>query len=196
MLLPGEGYRLSTRNIFRITFALSNTVNLGVWVPEGAFPQLYGYTSFSDQPVPTSGNRVAAGEHSAFAYANDTLTNVIGMYNTAEGRSRNALNFHRIYEPYEVTSASANIRIPALFRLTPETLSATRGRVEVIAQRVRVTRRSASGLPPFTVGISGEGIYDETTGILLVTFVFDESELGILQPVVRRYSYESRRRDP
>ena len=64
----------------------------------------------------------------------------------------------------------------------------------MIEQRVTVTRKASSGLPPFTVGISGEGGYDEASGVMSVGVLFDESELGVADPVLRRYSYEAERR--
>ena len=192
-LLPADWYRLSDRDTFGFNFSLNHTVKLTLWAPEIAFPQLWGYTSFGPEPVPP-GDGLDAGRHFAFAHASTSEPNVIGLYNEQAGRSTNALNLHRIYSDYDVSSASANIRITRLFRLIPESEGARRGRVEVIDQRITVTRRSSSGLPPFTVGLSGEGTYDEATGIIAVAVTFDESQLGVTEPVLRRYQYESRER--
>ncbi len=194
VLEPGEGYRLSERDSFSVSYGLKNTVDLNIWAPTTAFPQLYGYTSFSAEPAPTTGRGPRAGEHFALAHASDTLVNVIGMYNEIAGLSTNALNLHTIYSDDDVSSGSADIRIPALFRLTPDAAGAKTGRVDVIAQRITIQHTNSSGRGPFTVGISGEGRYNETTGILLVGVVFDESELGRPDPILRRYSYESTRR--
>ena len=192
-LLPSEWFRLSDRDTFGFNFSLNHTVQVTLWAPETAFPQLWGYTSFGPEPVPP-GDGLDAGRHFAFAHASTSEPNVIGMFNEQAGRSTNALNLHRIYSDYEVSSSSADIRIPRLFRLIPATEGATSGRVEVIEQRVTITRRSTSGLPPFTVGISGDGTYDESTGVIAVAITFDESELGVAEPVLRRYQYETRER--
>lgn len=192
-LLEADWFRLSDRDTFGFNFSLEHTAELSLWAPGTAFPQLWGYTSFGPEPVPPEAG-LSAGRHFAFAHASTSEPNVIGLFNTQEGRSTNALNLHRIYSDYDVSSASANIRIPRLFRLIPEREGATRGTVEVINQRITITRRSSSGLPPFTVGLSGEGTYDESTGVIAVAVTFDESALGVAEPVLRRYQYESRER--
>ena len=190
-LRPGGWYRLSERDTFAFNVNLPHTVGLEVWADGSAFPQLYGYTSFSAEPVPSDGS---PGEHFVLARSSTTEPNVIGVFNPQPGNSTNAFNMHRLYPDFDVTSASANIRIPSLFRLTPNSPGADFGTVEVIEQRVTITRRPSSGLPPFTVGISGGGTYDEASGIMDVEVSFDESELGVPEAVVRRYSYESERR--
>lgn len=195
-LEPGDWYRLAGRDTFVFGFSLTNTVELSIWAPDIAFPQLYGYTSFDDSPAPESGRGPSAGEHFALAHVSRTEPNVIGMFNTTEGLSTNALNLHTVYRDEDVSSGSADIRIPRLFRLTPDEEGATAGRVDVIAQRVEIQRKESSGLPPFEVGLSGEGRYDETTGVISVAVVFDESEIGRDGPVTRRYLYESERRSP
>ena len=96
VLEPGEGYRLSARDRYVVSYGLKNTVDLSIWAPSTAFPQLYGYTSFSDEPAPTTGRGPKAGEHFALAHANDTLVNVIGMFNETAGSSTNALNLARL----------------------------------------------------------------------------------------------------
>jgi hypothetical protein len=192
-LLPGDWYRLTERDSFTLTYGQPRTVDLEIWAPDTGFPRLYGYSSGSEEPVPT-GKGPRAGEHFFLAHVSSTEPNVIGAYNAQEGKSTNALNMHRLYADYDVLSSSADIRIPELLRFVPEEEGASKGKVEVIAQRVTVNRRSASDQQPFTVGISGEGTYNENTGIILLDVYFDESELGIDEPVLRRYSYESPRR--
>ncbi len=150
VLEPGEGYRLSARDQYVVSYGLKNTVDLSIWAPSGPFPQLFGYTSFNADPVPTSGSRTAAGEHFLFAYANETEVNVIGMFNQTPGLGTNALNMVRIYD--NVSNNSSDLRIPSLFRLTPDAAGAKTGRVDVIPQRVTIKRTNSSGLPPFTVG--------------------------------------------
>ncbi len=132
--------------------------------------------------------------HFCFSHKSRTEPNVIGLYNTSPGRNTNALNLIRIYADFEVSTGSANIRIPSMFRLIPTQEGATSGIVEVIDQRITIVRRSSSGLPPFTVGLSGSGTYNELTGILLANIIFDESELGFPAPILRRYSYEAQER--
>ncbi|OAV43991.1 hypothetical protein [Lewinella sp. 4G2] len=192
-LLEGNWYRLSERDTFTFNYSVPHTAELSLWAPEIPFPKLWGYTSFGPDPVP-DGSSLSAGRHFAFGHASTTQANVLGMFNTQVGKSTNALNLHRIYADYDVSSASANIRIPNLFRLVPTFLGADAGAVEVIEQRVTVVRKASSGLPPFTIGISGEGTYDETTGAISVAILFDESELGVTEPVLRRYVYESQER--
>ena len=192
ILAEGEDYRLSARSQYRISYGLRNTVDLSIWAPSTPFPQIWGYTSFGEEPVPTTGRGPSAGEHFAFAYASDTEVNVLGMFNQTDGLGTNALNMVRLYE--DVSNNSSDLRIPSLFRFIPDAAGAKTGRVEVVEQRVTIKRTASSGLPPFTVGISGEGTYNETTGIISVGVVFDESELGRPEPILRRYSYESERR--
>lgn len=192
-LEDNDWFRLSERQFFYFGFSVPHTAAVELWTPDEAFPKLYGYTSFGPEPVP-EGSNLAAGEHFAFAYSSRTEPNVIGMYNEVPGRSTNALNLHRVYADYEVSTGSANIRIPRLFRLIPDSPGATFGQVEVIEQRITIVRRASSGLPPFEVGLSGSGTYDEVTGTILVTIIFDETELGLGDAVVRRYAYESEER--
>jgi hypothetical protein len=168
-------------------------VDLRIWAPDEPFPQLWGYTSFNEDPVPP-GTGLSAGQHFCFAHISRTQSNVIGLYNTAPGASTNALNMHRIYTDQEVTSASANIRMPEFMRLIPSEEGSTFGTVEVIPQDVVITRRASSGLPPFTVGLSGSGTYDETTGIILLDVYFDETAIGGGASVLRRYSLEPEKR--
>jgi hypothetical protein len=192
-LQSADWFRLSVRDSFAFKYGVPHTVELDLWAPDLAFPQLWGYTSFNADPVP-DGNALAAGRHFCFAHKSRTSANVIGLYNAAEGRSTNALNMHRLYSDYNVSGSSANIRMPELFRLIPSSPGARSGTVEVIRQRVTISRRSASGMPPFTVGLSGSGTYDEISGSINVAILFDESELGIAEPVLRRYVYEAEER--
>jgi hypothetical protein len=193
VLSPGDWFRLSDRDTFTFGFSVPHTVRLDLWAPGGPFPKLWGYTSFNADPVP-DGAGLAAGRHFCFSHKSRTEPNVIGLYNTAPGRNTNALNLIRVYDGLGVSTGSANIRIPSLFRLIPSEEGATSGTVEVIEQRFTVTRSAASGLPPFTVGLSGSGTYNEQTGILLANIIFDESELGFPDPILRRYSYEAQER--
>ncbi len=192
-LLPNTLLRLSNRDSTRVIFSLPHTANLSVFAPNEPFPQLWGYTSFGADPVPP-GRGLQAGAHFCFAHPSRTQTNVIGLYNTEQGNSTNALNMHRLYADYEVSTGSANIRITEFVRLTPSAVGSTTGTAEVIPQRVTITRRAASGLPPFTVGISGSGTYNENTGVISLDIYFDETEIGGEPNKLRRYSLEANER--
>ncbi|MEM1358583.1 MAG: hypothetical protein AAGF89_10300, partial [Bacteroidota bacterium] len=194
-ILEDDWFELTERRFYNFVYSVPHTAAVELWAPNLAFPILWGYTSFGPEPVP-EGSGLDAGPHFAFAYASRTEPNIIGMFNAVPGTSStNALNMVRIYADDEVSSASARISIPELFKLIPESEGATFGRVEVIEQRVTITRRSSSGLPPFQIGLSGSGTYDEDTGIILVDVFFDETELGNGASVLRRYSYESKKRE-
>ncbi len=67
--------------------------------------------------------------------------------------------------------------------------------VEVIEQQVTITRPSSSGLPPFEIGISGGGTYDEASGIISLDVYFDETAIGGANNVLRKYVYEKERRE-
>ncbi len=186
---PTPGLRLEeTRRQVEITFNLNHTVELSIWAPNTAFPRLNGYTSFGADPVPEGGGP-SAGEHFVFAYASRTTPNVIGFYNQTPGANTNAFNLTRIYAEQNVSSGSANIRIPEALRFRPAEAGAAFGTVEVIPQRVTITRTTSSGLPPFTVGISGSGTYDESTQVIELDVYFDETEIGGGPNVLRRYVY-------
>lgn len=195
-LLPTDStqLRLSERNRFRFVFGQRHTVDVYRWVPRSAFPQLYGYTSFDEDPVPLTGRGPSAGEHFVLAYASRTEPNVIGFVNPIPGDGTNALNMNRIYADEDVSSNS-NINIPKLFRLQPDGEEASRGTVEVIPQQVTIQRRTTSGRPPFEIGISGEGTYDEVSGVIEFEVVFDETGIGGPPAVLRNYRYESQRRE-
>lgn len=192
-LEPADWYRLSERDTFTFGFGVPHTAAVEIWAPEDPFPQLWGYTSFGAEPVPDGDGR-DAGFHFVFAHASLREPNVIGFFNEQPGNSTNAFDLHRIYADFGVSSGSANIRIPSLFRLLPAAEGATSGTVEVIDQEITITRRASSGLPPFTVGISGGGTYDEDTGVISVDVFFDETALGGEPAVLRRYKYEANRR--
>ncbi len=193
-LAPHPALRLSDRDSMRLTFSLPHTANLSIFAPAEPFPQLWGYTSFGEEPVPP-GRGLQAGAHFCFAHKSRTQTNVIGLYNTQEGNSTNALNMHRLYADYDVGTGSANIRILEFVRLSPSEPGSTSGTAEIIPQRVTITRIASSGLPPFTVGISGSGTYNETTGVINLAIYFDETEIGGEPNKLRRYSLEANERN-
>ncbi|MEM1215452.1 MAG: hypothetical protein AAGJ82_07200 [Bacteroidota bacterium] len=193
-LQTDNSLEVSERDSMRIVFGLAHTVNLRTWAPDEPFPQLYGYTSFGEEPVP-EGSGPSAGEHFCFAYASTSRANVIGLYNQDTTRSTNALNMHRIYSDEEVSSGSARIRITEFIEFFPSLGDSTRGTVQVIAQDVTIRRRASSGLPPFDIGLSGSGTYDEQTGVITVDIYFDETAIGGEAQVLRRYSLEAEDRN-
>ncbi len=190
--LPTTGSALlaELRDTLTITFALEQTVDLSIWVPTGGFPQLWAYTSFGPDPVPSTGN---PGRHFAFVYASRTRPNTIGLTGNDPSRSTNALNIGRIYE--DISANSSGVQLPNLIELIPESEGATRGTARIIPQEFFVRRLSSSDLPDFTIGISGEGgTYDEETGIILLGIHFDETDIGGPADTLRNYSFESMRR--
>ncbi|MGD1840412.1 MAG: hypothetical protein ACFB0B_05865 [Thermonemataceae bacterium] len=190
---PSNGIIREGADITTLTFVVSHSVNLDIWAKDDPFPQLFGYTSGNEEPVPP-GRGPNAGEHVPFAYKSSTQENVIGLFNPEAGNSTNALNIHRLYADFDVSSGSANIRIPALLRFIPDEPDAKQGTVEVIAQTITVTRTASSGLPPFPLPIEGSGTYNEETGIITLAVYFDETALGGESNVLRRYLYQSERR--
>ncbi len=190
-LLPTTGLRIEEgRDTLTLTFSLGGSVNLGLWAPNVTFPKLFGYTSFGPEPVPAG----RTNEFFAFAFASRVTPDVMGFSHPSPDKGTNAFNMVRIYSDFEVSSASHFIRIPEALKFTPETEGAKSGTVEVIEQQVTITRTASSGLPPFEIGISGGGTYDETTGIIQLDVFFDETAIGGEPDVLRKYVLESERR--
>lgn len=190
-LLPTEGVRLAEgREVLTLVFSLGGQVNLELWAPNETFPQLFGYTSFGPEPVATG----RTNEFFAFAFASRTTPDVIGFYHPNPDWGVNAFNMIRIYSDFNVSSASAFIRIPEALKFSPDSPGASFGTVEVIPQMVTVTRMESSGLPPFEIGISGGGSYDERTGTIQLDVFFDETAIGGAESVLRKYVLEAERR--
>lgn len=183
-LTQDEGYNLEeirAKGFFEI--GVGHTVDIGIWAPDEAFPQLWGYDNDPNQNTGT-GN----GRHFAFAYPSLTKQNVIGIYNLDSTRSTNAFNMHRIYAEQDVSSASARIRIFEALKFVPYEEGANEGQVFFIPQRVKIYRKSSSTLPPFFyIGMEGEGTYSEQTELIEITLIFDESEIGGPTEVVRKF---------
>jgi hypothetical protein len=190
-LEAGAGYRVSDRDSLYVYVGFQNTVRTEIWAPRTSFPQLWGYSSHSEEPVP-EGN---PNRHFMFAYPSTKLANVISLGNSIEGKGSNVLNMVRLYAEEGVRSGSANINVPDFLLFTPSFAGSTSGRVDILTQRVTITRTASSGLPPFTIGLSGQGTYDEATGVIALTVIFDESEIGGGSAVVRNYSLEAEERD-
>ena len=194
-LQPTDGITLAEgRTTLTLLFLdVVHTVQLSLWAKDVAFPQLFGYTSFNAGPVP-DGRGPSAGEHFCFAYKSAVALNVIGFYSADTTASTNAFNMHRIYADYNVTSASARIRIPQALRFIPDAPGARTGNVEVIDQTVTIRRTASSGLPPFDISIWGSGRYNEITGIISFDVHFDERAIEGPADVLRKYIYEKERR--
>ncbi len=190
-LEAGSGYRVSDRDSLYVYVGFQNTVRTEIWAPRTSFPQLWGYSSHSDEPVPEG----SPNRHFMFAYPSTRLANVISLGNSIEGKGSNVLNMVRLYADEGVRSGSANINVPNFLLFTPSFEGSTEGRVDILEQRVTITRTASSGLPPFTIGLSGEGTYDEATGVITLTVIFDESEIGGGSAVVRNYSLEAEERE-
>ncbi|MTB51438.1 hypothetical protein [Lewinella sp. W8] len=186
-----EDYRLAEdRAVATLTFGLNNTVNLELWADGTSFPQLWGYTTFGPDPVPPTGR---TGQFFAFAYQSNTMENTIGFLGDRPEVSTNVLNIVRIYD--DLSAFSMGVRLPNLLKFTPAEEGATAGTVEVIPQDVFIQRISSSDLPDFTIGLSGSGTYDETTGIILLDVHFDETDIGGPADTLRRYSLEASQRN-
>jgi hypothetical protein len=189
-----DAVRLSDRNTVSLYFGFRNEVDLSIWAPNNGFPQLYGYTSFSEAPAPTEGGGPQAGEHFTYAYVSTQSPETIGFRAPNPGDGTNAFNMVRIYADEDVTAGSARIALPEVLRFQPAFPGAGNGSVTVIPQQVELIRTRSSGRDPFTIGISGSGTYNETTGVISLSVIFDETDIGGPQRVVRNYLYESRRR--
>lgn len=106
------------------------------------------------------------------------------------GKGSNALYMNTLYGslPGGLTSDSGyfNVTIPKCFEFLPEKPNATKGTVNVIPQKVRLFRRDKTF---FDIAISGGGTYDEEAQLFEVEVLFDETEIGGLREVRRRYRF-------
>jgi hypothetical protein len=97
-----------------------------------------------------------------------------------------------------VSSASAGLYYPSLFRLTPDGPGATTGTVELLEDEIRVykpdqTDDGVTNPESFVIGVSSEGgTYNETEGTINITITFDETAVdnGF---VTRRFELSERR---
>lgn len=107
------------------------------------------------------------------------------------GKGSNALYMTTIYDrlPGGLTSDSGyyNVTIPKCFEFLPANQLATEGVIHVIPQKVKLTRRDKTS---YQVGISGSGTYDEIAKLFQVEVVFDETEVGGLAAVKRKYRFK------
>jgi hypothetical protein len=121
-------------------------------------------------------------------------------------RSTNAFNFHRFYsdgalpntKAEGISSASAGVFILNAIRLIPSAVGSKTGKVVVPSQAVRVYRpdATADGIKNptfFDISISGEGTYNEDTGIISLKVMFDESSVNN-GTQIRRFEIPTARR--
>jgi hypothetical protein len=103
---------------------------------------------------------------------------VLGFENNYVAESGVPLfNMHRIYSA-EIGSTNiktARINAPKVLEFIPAEAGSKRGTVRVIPQDVTVSRTDAS---TFKIGISGEGTYDEESGLIDLVVDFNETAIG------------------
>ena len=179
-------------DLFRLTYRLTQTVDLSIWAPGGSFPRIYGYTSSGPGPVPDGGGP-SAGAHTPFSYPSRVCANTIDLLGSPPERSAgNLFNLRRIYADQELTSSAvtSGLRLPKAFVFTPDAVGAATGTVTVPPSTLTLRRRSSSMLPDsFRISLSGQGRYDETTGRIELDIVFDETAIGGPPDTLRRYLY-------
>lgn len=192
-----------------------------LFAPDEDFARLYAYNTFEDVAVPATGrnnddpNAGALFEESfAFTYYDPENPNSLGFVSPlwseeAFTRNTNAFNMIDLYSsgPDEypntvdenISAGSAGIAIFEAIRLVPTAVDATSGIAIVPEQEVTVYRRDETdddvdNPTSFVIGISGEGTYDETEGVINLTVTFDETEIGN-GTQVRRYVMPTARRE-
>ena len=128
----------------------------------------------------------------AFPIIYDNDPNKYGFGNPyVTGKGSNALFMTSIYNllPGGVSSDSGtyNIVIPKCFEFIPASAGATQGVVNVIPQKVKITRRDKTS---YQIGISGTGSYNEISKIFQVEVIFDETEIGGSASIKRKYRFQ------
>ena len=78
------------------------------------------------------------------------------------------------------------INVDKVFQFFPSVTGSKKGIVKVIAQNV-VMRRKDGNPDSISIGISGEGTYDEETKVIDVVVYFNETSIGGKASVGRRY---------
>lgn len=166
--------------------------NVKLWVPLGSPPQLYGYRSEIGGEVGEFPCRT--NEFFAAPVQSSSNSNILGFNNPNPSQGTNIFDFIRIYADENISSLGGkNGQLGALevLKFFPEFFGAKSGIIEVIEQELTVKRTGE--LPDFVIGISGSGIYDEDTGLINVTVIFDESDIGN-GTVERSYEFPISRR--
>lgn len=124
-----------------------------------------------------------------FAFTSEADPDKLGFANVYNaGKGTNALYMRNFYNSQTITSDSGyyNITIPKCFQLIPNGPGATEGMVKVIEQTVTIYRTNKT---PFYIKISGSGTYSEVSKLIEVEVVFDETNIGGLSAVKRKYKF-------
>ncbi|MBB6612646.1 hypothetical protein H7F15_16510 [Pontibacter sp. Tf4] len=112
---------------------------------------------------------------------------VLGFVNNAVAESGVALfNMVRLYSA-EIGSTNiktARINSERTLEFIPSAAGAKQGTVNVIPQDVTITRANGT---TFKIGISGQGTYNEETGLIDVVVNFNETAIGGAASVARTY---------
>jgi hypothetical protein len=131
----------------------------------------------------------------AFSVTSEGEPDKLGFINPyVAGKGVNALDMTRIYSGQNLTSDSGyyNITIPKCFQFVPNSATdITQGKVIVLEQDIKVYRRDKSF---FTIRIAPgttPGTYNTVTGAFEVEISFDETSLGGVSSVKRKYRFSS-----
>ncbi|MEO7311632.1 MAG: hypothetical protein ABIX01_14605 [Chitinophagaceae bacterium] len=162
----------------------ANATAVKVWFKSDAF-----YQPFSEIYIDSLGTWKS---FKAFPLVYDNDPNKYGFGNPyIAGKGSNALYMTTMYSglPGGVSSDSGtyNIVIPKCFEFIPTAAGATEGVVNVIPQKVKVTRKDKTS---FQVGISGSGTYNEISKLFQVDISFDETEIGRGAEIVRKFRFQ------
>ncbi|MFT4031254.1 MAG: hypothetical protein QM669_02440 [Siphonobacter sp.] len=79
----------------------------------------------------------------------------------------------------------AKINAEKVLQFFPESEGATKGTVKVKEQDIVITKKDSVGT--FTIGIGGEGTYDEETKVIDLVVKFNETNIGGSAAVYRKY---------
>lgn len=124
-------------------------------------------------------------------YENDA--NKYGFGNPyVTGKGSNALYMTTIYNAnpnggVSSDSGTYNIVIPKCFEFIASRTDPTKGIVNVIPQKVKITRRNFTS---YNIGISGSGEFDTNSKIFTVDITFDDSEIGGSKAILRKYMFQ------
>ena len=100
----------------------------------------------------------------------------------------------KLYTPQIGTNNIKTARINAdkVLKFFPDFEGSKTGIVKVIEQDIIITKSTSAtfqpGTPTFKIGISGKGTYDERTKIFNLDVIFNETAIGGLVAVTRKYT--------
>lgn len=146
---------------------------LGVFHQPVAFYQLFVYRY--DPETQRWGTRIA----SHFSSISATDPSYMGFTNTTVTDSGvAAFDMVRLYstETGSTNIKNAKINIDQALQFFPDYEGSKTGVVKVKTQDVVITRTTIPGT--FLIGISGEGTYNETSGLIDLKVTFDDSKIG------------------